>query len=725
MSCCSRCATGRPATTCSTRACTGWRRHHGLVVLVVEDVQWADDATLDLLRFLGRRVRTLPVLLLVTFRDDALAPTDPLRVALGELGGAPLHPADRPAPAHRRRGTPAGRGHVVRPGRAAPADRRQPVLRRRGAAAAAVPRCPRPRATPYSPGPRPSASRRGRRSRRPRSTASASTPTWSCRRPVPDSTPSTSWSRRACSRPTARPCGSGTSWPGARSSPRSAPHRRTAGHQALLAALIEEACDDDARMAYHAEGAGEAGPRASLRAGRGAPGRSAGSPPGGRLAVRAGPALPARRPARAGRAVRRVRRRAGARRPLAAGRRGRASARSPSGSELGDVRREGYDHRRLVARCYWRLCRGAESVAALQRAHRAARAARPRPRARARATAAMPSRSGATTRTAGRQMLARGAARWPTQVGDPSAAQRRHSTTSPSASYVLRRDWTRPMKRGAAARPRGRSRGPGRARATPTPTPSTPTSTGSPRASATGATASPTATTATSRRTAPACAATARSRCSTSGRWDEAARSPSGCWRTEASPVNLLTSQITLGPGPGSPRACPAPSTCSTPPSRRPTGLDEAEWVCATRLARAEARWLAGDDDGAVADLRRSGRDLADGVHPRRPAQRLGAAAPRHRDPGLARARSPGRPGCSGEHARGRAPGTGSAAAYDAALALPRLRLRRAPPRGDRPLRGARRRRRRAPYPAADEGPRPPRRTRRARARAPASHPPG
>ena len=58
-----------------------------LVVLVVEDVQWADDATLDLLRFLGRRLRDLPVLLVVTFRDDALAPADTLRVALGELTG--------------------------------------------------------------------------------------------------------------------------------------------------------------------------------------------------------------------------------------------------------------------------------------------------------------------------------------------------------------------------------------------------------------------------------------------------------------------------------------------------------------------------------------------------------------------------------------------------------------------------------------------------------------
>ena len=57
------------------------------MVLVVEDVQWADEATLDLLRFLGRRVRDLPVLLVVTFRDDAMAPTDPLRMALGELAG--------------------------------------------------------------------------------------------------------------------------------------------------------------------------------------------------------------------------------------------------------------------------------------------------------------------------------------------------------------------------------------------------------------------------------------------------------------------------------------------------------------------------------------------------------------------------------------------------------------------------------------------------------------
>ncbi|WP_051366661.1 ATP-binding protein [Hamadaea tsunoensis] len=70
--------------------------------VVVEDVHWADEATIDLLRFLGRRLRQLGVLLLVTYRDDALPVTHPLRVALGELAGqrstrriglAPLSPA--------------------------------------------------------------------------------------------------------------------------------------------------------------------------------------------------------------------------------------------------------------------------------------------------------------------------------------------------------------------------------------------------------------------------------------------------------------------------------------------------------------------------------------------------------------------------------------------------------------------------------------------------------
>jgi DNA-binding CsgD family transcriptional regulator/tetratricopeptide (TPR) repeat protein len=54
-------------------------------VVVVEDIHWADEATMDLLRFAGRRLRDARVLLVVTFRDDDLATDDQLRVALGEL----------------------------------------------------------------------------------------------------------------------------------------------------------------------------------------------------------------------------------------------------------------------------------------------------------------------------------------------------------------------------------------------------------------------------------------------------------------------------------------------------------------------------------------------------------------------------------------------------------------------------------------------------------------
>ncbi|HET7529773.1 MAG TPA: AAA family ATPase, partial [Mycobacteriales bacterium] len=56
-----------------------------LTVVVFEDVHWADDATLDLLRFLGPRLRDSHGLVVATYRDDGLAADHPLRVTLGEL----------------------------------------------------------------------------------------------------------------------------------------------------------------------------------------------------------------------------------------------------------------------------------------------------------------------------------------------------------------------------------------------------------------------------------------------------------------------------------------------------------------------------------------------------------------------------------------------------------------------------------------------------------------
>jgi predicted ATPase len=44
-------------------------------VVVMEDVHWADEATADLLRFLGQRLAGAPVLLTVTYRDEAVAAT--------------------------------------------------------------------------------------------------------------------------------------------------------------------------------------------------------------------------------------------------------------------------------------------------------------------------------------------------------------------------------------------------------------------------------------------------------------------------------------------------------------------------------------------------------------------------------------------------------------------------------------------------------------------------
>jgi len=54
-------------------------------VWVIEDVHWADGATLDLLRFLARRIESLPLLLIVSYRDDEVREQHPLAVALGDV----------------------------------------------------------------------------------------------------------------------------------------------------------------------------------------------------------------------------------------------------------------------------------------------------------------------------------------------------------------------------------------------------------------------------------------------------------------------------------------------------------------------------------------------------------------------------------------------------------------------------------------------------------------
>ena len=60
-------------------------RERAPAVFVLEDVHWADEATLDVLRLLARRVETVPALVLVSYRDDELDGAHPLRLVLGEL----------------------------------------------------------------------------------------------------------------------------------------------------------------------------------------------------------------------------------------------------------------------------------------------------------------------------------------------------------------------------------------------------------------------------------------------------------------------------------------------------------------------------------------------------------------------------------------------------------------------------------------------------------------
>ncbi|MFF1680575.1 AAA family ATPase [Streptomyces sp. NPDC058256] len=64
------------------------RRAPHPAVLVVEDVHWADEASLDALRFLVRRVERLPAVLVLTYRDDELGREHPLRHLLGQVSRA-------------------------------------------------------------------------------------------------------------------------------------------------------------------------------------------------------------------------------------------------------------------------------------------------------------------------------------------------------------------------------------------------------------------------------------------------------------------------------------------------------------------------------------------------------------------------------------------------------------------------------------------------------------
>jgi predicted ATPase len=71
-------------------------------VLVIEDLHWADEATLDFIKYLARRITQTKTLLLLTYREEDLGRDHPLRLVMGELPSRDvtrlrLHPLSREA----------------------------------------------------------------------------------------------------------------------------------------------------------------------------------------------------------------------------------------------------------------------------------------------------------------------------------------------------------------------------------------------------------------------------------------------------------------------------------------------------------------------------------------------------------------------------------------------------------------------------------------------------
>ena len=78
------CADGVPRDTRFAALLADLREHDGLSVLVLEDLHFADEATLDLVGHLSRRLRAVRALVVATYRDDGLAENRALREVLGE-----------------------------------------------------------------------------------------------------------------------------------------------------------------------------------------------------------------------------------------------------------------------------------------------------------------------------------------------------------------------------------------------------------------------------------------------------------------------------------------------------------------------------------------------------------------------------------------------------------------------------------------------------------------
>lgn len=87
---------------------------HRPTVVVIDDAQWADDASLDVVRFIGRRIGNLHALLVLTCRTEEMEADHPLRVTLGMIPPAVVHRLSLPALSIDAVSRLAGRADVTR-----------------------------------------------------------------------------------------------------------------------------------------------------------------------------------------------------------------------------------------------------------------------------------------------------------------------------------------------------------------------------------------------------------------------------------------------------------------------------------------------------------------------------------------------------------------------------------------------------------------------------------
>ena len=68
-----------------TRFLNELSKQEGKTLIIFEDIHWADEATLDFIKFLARRITRIPCLFVLTYRDNEIHSHHPLRNVLGQL----------------------------------------------------------------------------------------------------------------------------------------------------------------------------------------------------------------------------------------------------------------------------------------------------------------------------------------------------------------------------------------------------------------------------------------------------------------------------------------------------------------------------------------------------------------------------------------------------------------------------------------------------------------